>query len=333
MSKGSSSDAGVNAFRFVTMFTVVLAHAWMTNGIPIRSGDPSYLLLVTAQCSVPTFFITSGFLLRWREGDALAVTRWSLRKLLPLYVLWAGFYLAFAWAVGSLTTLRTFTAFGGSTLPLWFIPALGFALSTISVSLRKFGLRWTWIIAGAVAIFGLFNGTYQTFLGLEANPFRAAVLLAPLLVLVGVQIRLSNPPRSLVWFGLAAIVVFWLQVMDNRFIATAAGYSVDKRPSTTLATFFYALSVFLFARSIPATKAVEWLARRKRYLLIIYCIHPLVLTAFAFVGTIKDIPSLLAVTIVGFALSALAATAFAGARRRYSDRAAMQRPIQPAVEA
>lgn len=332
MSSGSSSDAGVNAFRFATMFTVVFAHAWMVNGVPISAGDASYLLLITAQCAVPTFFITSGYLLRWQEGDAFAVTRWSLRKLLPLYVIWAGFYLAFAWLVGTFSPVQTFMAFGGSTLPLWFIPALGFALSLISLSLRALGLKRTWVLAVVVAALGLFNGTYQTYFGFEANPLRASVLLAPLLVLAGVQVRLSNPPRSIAWFAAAVVVAYCLQVVDNRLLATAAAYSTEKRSQTTLATISYALSVFLFARSLPATRAVEWFAKRKRHLLIIYCIHPLLLTAFALVGTVKDIPSLLAVTTFAFLLSALAALSFAEARRRYGRRAEMERPARPAVE-
>ena len=85
MSNRVQPEPGVNAFRFVLMFPIIMWHGWWFAG-----DDPSAAarrLLIAGQCSVPMFFITSGYLLRWWEGDRFAVARWALHKLLPLYVI------------------------------------------------------------------------------------------------------------------------------------------------------------------------------------------------------------------------------------------------------
>jgi len=74
MAARQSSEPGVNAMRFDLMFTVVMAHAWWLFGLPLERSFATFLLLVTAQSSVPAFFITSGYFLRWREGSPFAVT-------------------------------------------------------------------------------------------------------------------------------------------------------------------------------------------------------------------------------------------------------------------
>ncbi len=316
-----SSDAGVNAFRFVTMFTVVMAHSFWLFAPPLGSAGNSGLLLMTAQCAVPTFFITSGYLLRWSEGDPFAVTRWSVRKLIPLYVIWAGLYTLFAWiaGLGSFVELVTTIGFGVGTLPLWFLPALALALSVISLSLRFLGLRRTWLLAAGLGALALFNGAYQTFLGLEANPLRGNVMLSPFLVLCGVQIRLSGPPRSLLWFGIAAVVAYWLQILDDRLIATASGYAAGRAPHMTLATIPFALSVFLFGRSLPSTPLVQWLAARKRYLIVIYCVHSMILTSFDFFPHGRGLAMLFATTMAAYALSLLVAVMLSAGHRQLRE--------------
>src|SRR4051794_29436589 len=116
-----SSEPGINAFRFLLMFLVVLGHSWSFIG-RIAATDPSYYLLITAQCAVPVFFITSGYFLRWREGDALSVTRWACTKLLPLYILWVAIYIAAAWlaGLGTLPHLVGSFSHGGPVRHLWF---------------------------------------------------------------------------------------------------------------------------------------------------------------------------------------------------------------------
>src|SRR5579875_2967043 len=92
-------ENGINAFRIFNLGLVILAHA-MPLAAPLRHGDPQYLLLILAQCSVPMFFITSGYLLRYEEGSPFAVTRWAMIKLVPLYVIWLAVYIIFAWLLG-----------------------------------------------------------------------------------------------------------------------------------------------------------------------------------------------------------------------------------------
>jgi surface polysaccharide O-acyltransferase-like enzyme len=321
MSK-ASSEPGIDAFRFFNMFAVVFAHAWWFMG-PIERDDPRYLLLMMAQCSVPTFFITSGYFLRWQEGGRFAVPRWCLTKLLPVFLFWVVVYafLGTLVGLGSFPSMVLSTATGAQFPHLWFLPALGFAVSMTALALRTIGLRRTWILSVALAAVGLFNGTYQMFLGLEANPLRVCVLTAPLLVLIGIYFRNSNPPRWPLVFGLAVIATYCLQVWDDELVTHAPGYVVGKRVAVTLATIPYAVSVFLLARSLRPTRALEWLAARKQHLLLIYCVHPLILTLIGLVWQQRGFDTFVAVTIVTYALSALIAASLGLGRRRVRKHA------------
>jgi surface polysaccharide O-acyltransferase-like enzyme len=328
MGQRRPSDPGVNAFRFVNMFAVVMAHAWWFAG-PVPHGDPRYLLLITAQCSVPTFFITSGYLLRWEDGDPFAVTLWALRKLLPLYVIWGAFYTLAAWlaGMGRFVDLIERVGMVATSVHLWFLPALAFALSVVSLSLRFFGARRTWILAGLLATAGLLNGTYEMFLGFGGHSMRASVATAPLLVLLGVYIRKTDLPRWPLLFGAAVLLTYYLQVRDDALIAAAPGYALGKPAAVTLATIAYGLSVFLFARSLPRTRPLEWLANRKHYLLVIYCIHPMILVAIGTVWHRHGMGSVLLTTTVAYALSTLVAVAFAAAHRGVREFARAHREL------
>ena len=334
MAARQSSEPGVNAMRFALMFTVVMAHAWWLFGLPLERSFATFLLLVTAQSSVPAFFITSGYFLRWRDGSPFAVTRWVLGKLIPLYLLWmaiyavvtyfsgwGAFYAVTAWhssGNGYLDLLHDVT-FGVTTRHLWFLPALAAALSVTSISLRFLGERLTWVVLGAIAALGLLTGPYQMFLGYQGHAFRALALTSPLLVMIGVLLASRNVPRWAVLFGLAAFLCYWLQVFDDKWLATAPGYSSDRKMAVTLATIPFALSVFLFARALPAAKSIEWLSRRKHYLLIIYCIHPMMLTAIRSVWDQRSLPSMLSAAAIAYLMSCLAAVAFDTAQKRWRE--------------
>ncbi len=347
MAVRQSDEPGINAFRFALMFTVVMAHAWWLFGPALARGDPSYLLLITGQCSVPAFFIISGYFLRWREADPYAVARWAVRKLLPLYLLWMAIYavvmglagwgaMYILWAgvengKGPLQVLRD-VAFGASTRHLWFLPALAIALSVTSLSLRLLGHRRTWVLAALLAAGGLLTGPYQMFLGLEGHSIRAQFLTAPLLVLFGIYIAEAGAPRHLLLFGLAVFTAYWLQVLDDRWLATAPGFATTKaRPVVTFATIPFALSAFLFARSLPRSATMEWLSKRKHYLLVIYCIHPMMLRALSLVWDWKGLAPTLVASAIGFALSLLAAIAVSMAHKRW--RAYAETRQQLAIEA
>lgn len=316
MSDRVTTEPGVNAFRFVLMFTVIVAHGWWFAGAAPR-GDPKLYFLMIGQCSIPVFFIMSGYMLRWREGDAWAVTRWSVQKLIPVFLLWAIIYATGAWIAGIRPTydLVGVLSFSAVTPHLWFLPALAIALSVTSASLRILGMRLAMLIALALAAIGLLNGTYQLILGFESNPLRANVLTAPLLVLMGVGLRELNPPKWPLLFGLAIVAAYFLQLADDRYLASMPGYSPDRRIGITIATFPYALAVFLFARSLPSVRPVEWLARRKDYLLVIYCIHPMVLYLIGKMYSGRGFASLIFVVAVAYALSVVAAIAVARAHR------------------
>ena len=316
MAGKGSTEPGVNAFRFVLMFTVIVAHGWWFSGAAPR-GDPKMYFLMIGQASIPVFFITSGYLLRWKEGDPFAVARWAAQKLVPIYLFWAFLYALAAWWAGLRPLFDPIGVLGFTSVTphLCFLPALAIALSLTSVSLRFLGMQRTWMVALALAAIGLVNGTYQLYLGLESNPLRANVLTAPLLVLTGIHLRTANPPKQPWLFGLAVLVGYDLQLVDDRLLVNLPAYSPDRKIGFTVATYFYGLAVFLFARSLPSVRPVEWLAKRKDYLLVIYCIHPMIMYAIGQVYTGRSFASLLVVVASTYAVSASLAVLVGRAHR------------------
>jgi surface polysaccharide O-acyltransferase-like enzyme len=314
-SRSAPREPGINAFRLVSLSAVILAHAWFFAG-PMEHHDPRYRLVIIAQASVPLFFMTSGYLLRWRDGDPLAVTRWCCRKLLPLFGIWAAIYVGVFWIAGfgSLTELLATLPRGGPTRHLWFLPALAIALSSVSLSLRLAGPRLTWIGATALAAAGLWLGTYQQWIGLEAHSLASGVLAAPFFVLIGVQIRQSNVPRNAALFAGIAVAGYILQLLDDRLLSAAPGYLPERHFMVTLATVPYAGATFLFARSLSG-RLVQTVARARDYFPTIYCIHPMIIFALRPVVHSEGLPTALAVAALTLALSILTAMALPAAVR------------------
>jgi surface polysaccharide O-acyltransferase-like enzyme len=328
MSKpGVPRDYGIDACRFLLMIPIVMAHAWYFAG-PMSRNIIAYLPLIAAHAAVPFFFITSGTVLRWQEGDAFAVVRWLLRKLLPLFTVWIVLYVIVAWCVGRGSLLQMIATIdeGGPTRHLWFLPALGFALSLVAVSLRFMGWRRTWLLAGTMAAIGLGHGCYQWFLGLGPHWLRCAILTAPLFVLIGVTIARFPPPRHPVRFGLLVVASYALQVADDLLIASAPGYSVQDHPTVTLATIPFALSLFLFARSLPATKLVEGLAGIRHYCVTIYCLHPMILLVAGAFVTARSVPIALSLGATALLLSMGAAWLWRNGTRRFQSTLLSSRP-------
>ena len=323
-SKAAPREPGINAFRIFNLTLVILAHAWFFGG-PTEHGDPRRLILIIAQCSVPTFFLTSGYLLRWKEGDAFAVTRWCCRKLLPLFAVWVSLYVLIAWVdgQGSLWSLLMTVPLGGPTRHLWFLLALTLALSVVSVSLRLAGTRFSWSAAAVLAVAGLWCGTYQQWAGLEAHSIYSGILTAPLFVLIGNRLAQWNPPRWPVVFGMAVAVGYLLQVWDDRLIAAAPGYRPDRAWMVSIATVPYAVAVFLFARSLNG-RIVQKLASLRPYFATIYCIHPMILMGFGLIVKPHNFALMLGITLATLALSILAAIALPASaaliRERMRDR-------------
>jgi surface polysaccharide O-acyltransferase-like enzyme len=308
MDGSRTREAGIDAFRYLLIALVIFGHSWWYVGA-LERGNLTWLLLITAHCAVPFFFIASGYFLRWQERDVFSVTRWSCRKLLPPAIIWAAIYLAISWLFGprtlsDLVRLVTHVDFGRH---LWFLPALAFALSAVSVSLRLFGWRANWAMAVILYVIALWHGGYETFAGMLAHPIRGDFLAAPLYVLLGAQLATMNLPRRPLLFGIAVLVGYGLQVIDDTWMSYAPAYTLERQVNVTIATLPYALAVFLFARSLPAGQLIDALARRKRYVMTIYCIHPLFLIAIGTMVHAQGIFIALAVAAVALALSTLAA--------------------------
>ena len=310
-------EPGVEAFRLLLTIPVILAHAWTFKGDQ-SVGALHYLPLMLGHIAVPFFFIASGTLLRWQEGQPLAVVRWSWYKLAPLFAFWMSLYIVAAWFAGRGTFLQLVASIplGGPTRHLWFLPALGFALSLVAVSLRLLGWRRTWIITIALAGTGLLIGGYLSFWGYGTRWLRVAYLTAPLFVMIGVALKDLPPLGRPVWLGLAALGCYALQVADDLWLSTSAGYRLTEHPTVTLATIPFALVVFLWARELSSGTVVNGLASLGRFGLIIYCLHPLFLMVLLNAIPYRSYGMTFAMTLAALALSIAAGSIIQQVKKR-----------------
>lgn len=288
--RSKSMGAGVDAFRVLLMLPIILVHSWHFAG-PVSPGLLSYLPLMAGHAAVPFFFLASGSLLRWQEGEVMAVPRWLLRKLLPLFLVWIAIYVAAAWLAGrgSILQLIGMVDEGGPTRHLWFLPALGFALSLVAVSLRLLGRARTWLIITGMAAIGLFQGGYQLFLGFSGHWLRCGFLTAPLFVMIGVEIARRPVALRPAVAASAAVLFYLLQVADDVLIATAPAHVPHEHPTVTLATIPYAVSLFLLARSLSGGFILDRLAALRRFNVAIYCMNPLILLALQPLITVRGL--------------------------------------------
>ena len=315
MSVVVSREPGIDAFRYLLMMPVILAHSWAFAG-PLELSVVNYLPLIIGHSAVPFFFIASGYQLRWSESDPFAVTRWSCRKLLPLYLIWVLIYVLAAWIVGQgpLSSVIWSVFRGGPTRHLWFLPALAFALSFTSVSLRLLGPRLTWILTVVVAALGIWHGSYQVIVELPAHPVRSGLLAGPLFALIGVQFAKSGPPRAPVAFGLAVLVCYAAQIVEDVFISGFVAGGLQSGPMITLATIPFSAAVFLFARSLTKFQFLEMVAKLRRYVLIIYCVHPMVIFAIDPIVRHRTLSMALFLMLIVLGLSTLIAMACGAVR-------------------
>lgn len=316
-------EHGIDAFRFLLMPFIVLSHAWFYSG-PLTVDHRAYLLLLAGHCAVPFFFIASGYLLRLDPANPFATVRWACGKLLPLFGLWMILYLGGAWLMGVASPAELLPTIiqGGPTRHLWFLPALALGLSAVSLCLHYVGLRWTWVLLSALAAVGLLHATYFVWLGSPVRPLHGGMATAPFFVLLGTQLAHAPVPRVPRLFAGAVLLTYLVQLLDDMLVSGAPAFTQYALPIVTAASIPFALAVFLFARSLHNHPLARRLARCRRYVLTIYCIHPAYLALLAGLFEERGLTTALLMAAGSFVLSMITAVLWAGMKKSFRDRQA-----------
>lgn len=268
---------GIDAFKYVLIFLVVLIHA--TPGGDIDSPNWAVWFRMARRSAVPFFFIVGGYFLLPERGSALTPALKPLLRLLPVYIFWLILYILYSIAYASINRHLNpvETVAGGAAFHLWFLPALTFGLAMVGMGVRIAGVRITGLACLMLCVFGLAGSSYHDVLGLAGAARRGGVLIAPAFVFLGFclsRIDLTVKPATAVVLVLVANA---LMIGEEFLIKHASGAAQLRSHAFVLSTFFIGASVFLLSKAIVAGPLVARLATLGRTSLGVYALHVMLL--------------------------------------------------------
>ncbi len=266
----SRRDAGIDVVRLCCVFGVAVIHA-----LPTTAPLHLWMQLAWTAClpAVPFFFIASGYFLRWPESFRNSIVLKPLARLLPVYLFWMLVYFVLVTVILRRPWPLSFSnlLWGGPAYHLWFLPALGFALSFVGAGLALVGAKLTGIACALLAAVALGRGAYHDLLHVPGGvSIHAGQFAGPLYVYIGVM--LARRPVTIRWRWLLPMIVVFYAVMvgDEMLTASAPG---SPPHDVLLSTFILGPILFLAARKIPNTPAIASIARIGRATLGIYAVH------------------------------------------------------------
>lgn len=273
-------SAGIDAGRFVLACLVVVLHACSGKTEP-------WAVAVTMACrgAVPFFFIVSGYFLRIPDRLSASVVTRPLVRLLPIYIAWMLLYYAVAWVTGVQPLQFGIKALlsGGTAYPLWYLPALGFAMVVVPVGILTMGWRLTALACAALALYALASGPYHDLLGLAGEPKSGGIVAAPMFLFIGCALaKWPVRPSPLAATALAS-AGFAVQFLEERLIASLLEMSITSH-NAVAGTYLYGTGLFLLARSLRPNRIIGSLAEIGLCSLGIYTSHLLFLWAFHAIG-------------------------------------------------
>jgi surface polysaccharide O-acyltransferase-like enzyme len=307
-------DAGVEVFRFVMAMLVILLHilpdaTWSSSD---PWGSPRWVVIADAlcRCAVPFFFLISGYYFRAERG-AVENSRRAIVRLLPIYVFWSVCYLVAAYVasggrLGPWRWLRLLEG-GGPAFHLWFLPALLFALITLSVSLALGGRRLAILVAATFALGGPILSDYHALLGIDSYPSHLndirRQLAAPAFVVIGYLLKTMPPIAIRTSLTLCAIAFAGL-LAERTILILSVGNPALVNSDGLLGTFCFGTAVFLLARSLNDAHWVRPFARLGRISLAVFLCHLFLL--WIVLAVIPPIPGRTLVCFVLIATGAIA---------------------------
>ena len=315
MSEIKKRNIGIDAFRTIALFFVVILHCLPYGADNFEAYD---LVNLSTRFAVPFFFIVSGYFIAQSKRSVFVGIKSLLFRLCPIFIGWLVLYymLFYTWWFMSGETPQPLSLklivyiflTGGDALHLWFLPSLG-VCSALVLILKRFGCIPMLSLGLLLYSVALIFFPYGELLDMPEHPFMRAVRFGIyfgfIFVVIGYclskyKINLSSKSAlALAAFG------FLLSVVEQKYIAfytSSKTFDYD----VLIGTLFYGTGVFLFAKNIKGTRITRSFAKLSEVSLGAYCIHfsfALVLVKFFDKENYEIIPYIILVTILSFFIS------------------------------
>ena len=291
---------GIDAIRILATLAVIFVHTKPFMSTDEYADTPYSLLrdviIQFSRFAVPFFFLAAGYFLsrRLTPIPESASRVWPyLRRLGILYLIWSALYLLFPadwmrllleghlkpfyWHLANsfiaLTRNPVVFLFKSTSVHLWFLPALIFAVSLLALTIRYRASQFFLPLAGVLYGLGLLADAYsKTRLGLSVNHHLVLGLCyAPLFVGLGWRLATRSMPRRntallliLGGFALQLAEASWLSRMYGLPLISSA-YLVGTVP--------FGLGFMLLGLTLPTWGKDRVLTSIGSMTLGIYLIH------------------------------------------------------------
>jgi surface polysaccharide O-acyltransferase-like enzyme len=298
--RSSTRIVGIDVIRILAILAVIFLHTKPFMSAHDYAGTPygvlRDLIVQFSRFAVPFFFLAAGYFLsrRLTTSPESASLAWPyIRRISGLYLIWSAVYLLFPpdwmrllvegnlkpfyWHLANsyilLTNNPIVFIFKSTSVHLWFLPALIFAVSMLALAIRTRTSQFFLPLAGGLYGLGLLADAYsKTSLGLSVNPHLVLGLCyAPLFVGLGWRLATRAMPRR----STAILFIacgFALQLAEAHWLSRRYGLPLVSS-SYLIGTVPFGLGFMLLGLTLPAFGGDRVLASIGNMTLGIYLVH------------------------------------------------------------
>lgn len=283
--KNKKIRVGIDEFRFIAAFLVILAHVGPLANI---NSTANYILTdIISRIAVPFFFMVTGYFVLSKGLENKELFNQYIKKIVKLYILVILIFLPFNIYKGDFNNLNIIEGIkaiflDGTFYHLWYFPSLILGLYITRFILQKIPKNFQAIMVIFLYIIGLLGDSYygltlqNTFLLNIYNVIfsvfsytRNGLFLTPIFLYMGYKLSSNQKPITLSKNTVFFILSFSLMIFEG-LILKNFNYSRHTSMYIMLIPTMYFL-LTLLCRSGQARKSLRDIT------LYMYIFHPLVI--------------------------------------------------------